>query len=189
MVYHVHTVPPTAEKGRSLAIDRLIINKNGTLSIDGPSEVRRLLPSGVNGYYHITAFNYTISEEIAKLPNLSAPEYLFDGKYIGGASDVYSVGEGGYIEVAFNEAEKLSAICLFPSYLKEQKPGSADVLINGEYLIKDVMFKGENGHSLTVVLSELPEGTSVDTVKISLHLDEGNSYAALSEIVFISEKR
>ena len=48
VVYHVHTVPPNTDNGRSLAIDRLIINEDKTLSVDGPSESRRMLPSGVN---------------------------------------------------------------------------------------------------------------------------------------------
>lgn len=62
IAYHVHTVPPDTAHGRSLAIDRLVVNEDGTLRIDGPTETPRPLPSGINGYVRLEG-GYSIARE------------------------------------------------------------------------------------------------------------------------------
>ena len=63
------------------------------------------------------------------------------------------------------------------------------MLINGQYLCKGLTFVGRSDNPVSVVLSKLPEGTEVETVKVTVHLAEGKTYAALSEISLISAKQ
>ena len=189
VVYHVHTIPPNTDHGRSLAMDRLIVRGDGTLDIDGPSETRRLLPSGVNGYYHVKDFTYTGSGEKAEIPSLSHVDNLFDGVYKGGLEGIYSMDEGGSVEITLASPAELTAVWIYPSSLEDYAPASVDVLINNEFLYKNMSFSGRADNPLAVVLSELPEGTAVEKIKVTVHLAEGNTYAALAEIAMVTAKQ
>ena len=188
VVYHVHTVPPNTDKGRSLAIDRLIVHDDGTLSIDGPSEVRRPLPSGLNGYYHLhDGFTYSGTGEKAELPSRCGVEYLFDGNAMDRITSIFSVDEGGTVEVKMDKPENVTAVWIYPALYEDYYPGSVDVVINGQYIIKDLVFRGTAGNPVVVNLTNLPEGTLVESVELTIHLAEGKQYAALSEVMFITK--
>lgn len=189
VVYHVHTVPPNTDHGRSLAIDRLVVMEDGSLKIDGPSETRRLLPSGINGYFHVKDYTYTGAGEKAEIPSLSNIKNVFDGVSKGGLEGIYSMDEGGTVDITLDTPTALTAIWIHPSTLEDYKPGSVDVLVNGQYLYKELTFTGRPDNPLVVVLSELPEGTAVETVKVTVHLGEGKTYAALSEISMVTARQ
>lgn len=186
VVYHVHTVPPTTEHGRSLAIDRLVIREDGSLAIDGPSETRRPLPSGVNGYYHISEFTYEGSGENAEFAKKSDIANLFDGICKGGFEGIYSLGDGGSISVKLDEPAALSTVIVYPSTYEEYVPGKMDIVINDEYIIKDLKFAGSPGNPAVVSLANLPEETMVESLKFTLNTAEGLEYAALTEIVMVT---
>ena len=184
VVYHVHTVPPNTDKGRSLAIDKLIIREDGTLAVDGPSEVRRPVPSGVNGYYKVTSgFTYTGTGEKAEFPSKCGIDYLFDGDAMARMSNIYSVDEGGSVKITMDEPKSIASVYIYPSKYSKYCPDSCDVIINGKYIIKELKFRGDDGAPVNAALRYLPEGTAVESIEIVLHLKEGNSYAALAEIV------
>ena len=187
IVYHVHTVPPTTEHGRSLAIDRLIIREDGTLAVDGPSETRRPLPSGLNGFTHVTDFTYSGSGEKAEFASASDVGNLFDGLASASLKNIYSMDEGGTVEIKLNTPTALSNLLVYPSMTEKYLPGSFDVTINGSYIIRGVRFAGNPGNPATVTLSNLPEGTAVESLAITVHLAEGSEYAALAEIILISQ--
>ncbi|MBQ9133466.1 MAG: glycoside hydrolase family 43 protein [Clostridia bacterium] len=187
IVYHVHTVPPTVEKGRSLAIDRLIIREDGTLAVDGPSETRRLLPSGLGGYYHLhDGFTYSATGEKAEFASKSKIENLFDGICKGGIDGSFSLDDGGTVEIRLDTPQDVAAVWIYPSVTADYQPAKVDVEINGTYVIKDRPFRGAVGNPATIYLDTLPEGTKVETVKVTVYLTEGLSYAALSEIALIT---
>lgn len=189
VVYHVHTVPPNTDHGRSLAIDRLVVMEDGSLKIDGPSETRRLLPSGINGYFHVKDYTYTGTGEKAEIPSLSNIKNIFDGIAKGGFEGIYSMDEGGTVDITLDTPTELAAIWVYPSTLEDYKPGSIDVLVNGQYLYKGLTFSKRAENPLAVTLSELPEGTAVETVKVTVHLGEGKTYAALSEIAMVTARQ
>lgn len=188
IVYHVHTVPPTVEKGRSLAIDRLVIKDDGTLAVDGPSETRRLLPSGLGGYYHLhNGFSYSASGEKAEFPSKSKIENLFDGICKGSIDGVFSLGDGGTVEIKLDAPQNVVSVWIYPSTNEEYMPQKVDVEINGSYVIKDCMFRGAIGNPTIANLGNLPEGTAVESIKITVYTAEGCEYAALSEVILVTK--
>lgn len=186
VVYHVHTIPPNTDHGRSLAIDRLAIREDGSLVLDGPSENRRPLPSGINGFYHISDITFEGSGEHAEFEKKSDVANLFDGICKGGMDGIYSLANGGSISVKLNTPTSLSNIMMYPSSYSEYAPGSVDVVINDEFIVKGAKFAGSPGNPLIISLLNLPEGTVVDSIKFTLYTAEGLEYAALSEISIIS---
>ncbi len=189
LAYHVHTVPPNTEHGRSLAIDRLIVHEDGTLSVDGPSETMRPLPSGINGYCRVeSGYTYTADGLSSMLKRGSAVEHLFDKNTCSGASDILSLNDGGSISIKFDKPTSLNNVWVIPSIFPAYLPGSADLEINGKYIIEDVKFKDGVCEPVVFTLDTLPEGTLVEDLKITVHTAEGKSYCVLSEIVFIDKK-
>jgi len=189
VVYHVHTVPPNTDGGRSLAIDRLIINEDGTLSVDGPSEVRRPLPSGINGYYHINeGFTYEVTGERSEIASASNPQYLFDGRANTRFTDILSLENGGNITVSFEESQKIAFVWIYPASYEDYIPATADLLINGQYLIKGLIFRGNIGNPLVVNFTNLPDGALVDDISITVYTAEGKQYAGISELTMITKQ-
>ncbi|MBE6679041.1 MAG: hypothetical protein E7598_00795 [Ruminococcaceae bacterium] len=186
VVYHVHTVPPNTDKGRSLAIDRLIINEDGTLAIDGPSEIRRPLPSGVIGYKRVTeGFTYAGNGEKAEFSYNSALDNVFDGVIQRGITGIYSMASGGNVEVRFDVPTKLTAALIYSSTYDDYVPGRIDVEINGKYVVNDCGLIQYGGRIAAVNLEALPDGEAVESIKVTVTAANGSEYAALSEIVFI----
>lgn len=191
MVYHVHTVPPDTKNGRSLALDRLVICADGTLAVDGPSETRRPLPSGANGYSHVALADITVTAvgEKAEIASFSAVENLFDGIAKTSIEGIYSMDEGGSVEVKLSSPTELTSIMLYAPTAEIYVPGTVDVEINGTYIIRGMKFSSRLGNPTTVTLSNLPKDTAVETIKVTAHLAEGSEYAALSEIVMITKRQ
>ncbi|MBQ4150843.1 MAG: glycoside hydrolase family 43 protein [Clostridia bacterium] len=172
VVYHVHTVPPNTDNGRSLAMDRLIINKDGTLRIDGPSEIRRPLPSGVFGFTHITD-GFTSTKDTS---------VLFDG--IAESDTEVLVIDNGEIEFKFDTPKDLYAVMIYSVQNDIYTSERVDVEINGKYAINDcgqIMYQDQFA---LAGLSNMPEGEKVETLKIKVST---SGKAALSEIVFIEK--
>lgn len=186
LVYHVHTVPPNTDNGRSLAIDRLVVREDGTLAADGPSETRRPLPSGMNGYTHVKdGYTYSGVGEKAEIASLSSIDNLFDGVCKGGISGIYSMDDGGVVEIRLEKPTMLSSLMIYPSSQADYAPAAVDVEINGSYVIRDLKFVGRAGNPVIATLSNLPEGTAIESLKITVKTAVGLQYAALSEIVMI----
>lgn len=189
MVYHVHTVPPDTKNGRSLAIDRMVIRADGSLAVDGPSETRRPLPSGANGYRHLhDGFTAMGEGEKAEFASFSSVDFLFDGIAKTSFENIYSMDEGGSVTVTLDTPTELAALLIYAPTLEEYVPGTLDVVINNTYILRGLRFTSRLGSPVTVTLSELPEGTAVETIKVIAHLADGNEYAALSEIVMVTAR-
>jgi len=188
IVYHVHTVPPTTAKGRSIAIDKMVFLPDGSLAVDGPSEVRRPLPSGVNGFYHINSgYECSLEGDIVLQDAECGKEYLFDGLANTASTRIAAFKNGGSAHISFAKAQDMVSLWLYPSSCADYLPGSAEVLINGEYLIKG-SFGGVAGNPLVISLSNIPDGVKVENVKVTLYAAEGKECAALSEIIMIKKK-
>ncbi len=188
MVYHVHTVPPNSNGGRSLAIDRMIFKEDGTLAVDGPSTARRPLPSGISGFYHINSgFSYsTTGENTAAYPDTDS-KFLFDWSAVATDSSITSFTNGGTVDISFEKEESIKTVTVYPANHADHTPRSVDVLVNGQYLIKDVKFKEELGSPACVTLTNLPDGVKVKELKITVYTAEGKENAALAEIIFIAK--
>lgn len=189
MVYHVHTVPPDTKNGRSLAIDRMVIRADGSIAVDGPSETRRPLPSGANGYRHVhDGFTATGEGEKAEFSSFSSVDFLFDGIAKTSFENIYSMDEGGSVTITLDTPTALTSLMLYAPSLAEYVPATVDVEINGKYILRGLAFSSRLGSPVTATLSGLPEGTAVETAKITVHLADGNEYAALSEIVMVTAR-
>ena len=189
MVYHVHTVPPDTKNGRSLAIDRMVIRADGSIAVDGPSETRRPLPSGANGYRHVhDGFTATGEGEKAEFASFSSVDFLFDGIAKTSFENIYSMDEGGSVTITLDTPTALTSLMLYAPSLAEYVPATVDVEINGKYILRGLAFSSRLGSPVTATLSGLPEGTAVESVKVIAHLADGNEYAALSEIVMVTAR-
>ena len=62
-------------------------------------------------------------------------------------------------------------------------PSRITLEINGEYVIKDVRTQSASRASNVISLSNLPEGTKVHTVKITVTPQEGKQSADICEIL------
>ena len=186
LAYHVHTVPPNTDHGRSLAIDRLIINEDGTLSVDGPSESMRPLPSGINGYSRVeSGFTYSADGLSQVNKRSSAVENLFDKVAYAGMTDILSLAEGGSVSVTFDSPTSLNSIWVHTSYYDDYAH-TADLVINGEYIIKDVKFNARGNAPAVFVLDNLAD-VPVKELKIIVHPDSARGYTLLSEVTFIKK--
>ncbi|MBR5539671.1 MAG: hypothetical protein IKU61_07210, partial [Clostridia bacterium] len=188
IAYHVHTVPPNTDNGRSLAIDRLVFNPDGTLAVDGPSENKRPLPSGINGFVRVEdCFTYSADGLSNMNKRSSAVENVFDKIAYAGMTDILTLSEGGSISIKFDKPTSLYSVWVYPSYYDTYKH-SADIIINGEYTIKDVKFNARGNDPAVFVLDKLPSGVLVEELKIVVHVDPERGYAILSEVEFIDKK-
>ena len=189
VVYHVHTVPPNTDNGRSLAIDRLLFKEDGSLEIDGPSEIHRPTPSGVGGFYHLTSgFTYSASGDKWQFSTGSNIDNLFDGIAQRTVNGIFSMEDGGSVEIKFDEPQKLHAVLVHTTLEDYYVPGRVDIEVNGKYAMNDCGMMLYGGKLAVANLSELPEETLVENFKITVGTGEGKEYAALSEITMIVRK-
>lgn len=188
MVYHVHTVPPNTDGGRSLAIDRMIFKDDGTIAVDGPSIARRPLPSGMSGFYHINSgFTYTVTGEDTELYADTDASFLFDWSAVAKETEITALKDGATVDIVFEKEESIVSVMVYPAVNAEYTPRSVDVLINDNYIIKDVSFKDELGEPACVTLTKLPEGVKIRTLTVTVHTAEGKTACALAEIIFIAK--
>ena len=177
MVYHVHTVAPNVDGGRSLAIDRIVFNEDGSLSVDGPSTLRRPLPSGVGGYYHVKE-GFTAGDTDVSC--------LFDG-ICESTDDICLMQNGSSLEFTFDTPQKLSELMIYSAPADFYAPATVSVEINGKYVISDCTSPVYGGRLSVASLENLPADTLVETLKITVTTADGNDYVALSEVVMIGK--
>ncbi len=177
MVYHVHTVAPNTDSGRSLAIDRIVFSEDGTPSVDGPSAIRRPLPSGVGGYYHVKD-GYAVTAD-------ADTSSLFDGICTVPDKNVCFMASGESIEISFDTPQNLHALMVYSSPLSIYSPETLSVEINGKYVISDCTSAVYGGELSVATFENLPEGTLVETLKITPTAKDGD--VILGEIVMITK--
>lgn len=189
VVYHVHTVPPTTDGGRSLAIDRLVVAEDGSLRVDGPSEIFRPLPSGIGGFYHVSdGFTYSGNGEKWQFSTGSAIEHLFDGIAQRGVTEIYSMENGGSVEIKFDTPKNIYAVMIYGSTDDYYTPGKVDVEINGKYVINDCGLIVQGGRLAVANISEISSKEPIESLKVIVSTAEGKEYAVLSEIALIARK-
>ena len=179
MVYHVHTKAPDVNGGRSLAIDRIIFNADGSISVDGPSTNRRPLPSGACGYYHVKD-GYTVSANV----DTSA---LFDGIATVQDDVMCFMQSGESVEIKFDTPENLYALMIYSSPLSTYTPESITVEVNGKYVITDCTTPIYGGEISLATFENLPADTLVETIKITPIAKDGTENVILSEVVMITK--
>ncbi|MBQ6893282.1 MAG: glycoside hydrolase family 43 protein [Clostridia bacterium] len=178
MVYHVHTVAPNTDGGRSLAIDRILFNEDGSLSVDGPSSIRRPLPSGTNGFYHLKD-GFTVAGNV---------DYsgLFNGIVKESDSNMCFVESGSSVEITFDEPQNLYALMIYSSPFSQYTPDVISVEINGEYIISDCTSPVYGGELSVAIFENLPADTLVESVKMTFTAEKEVSHVFLSEIMMIT---
>ena len=188
IVYHVHTVPPTIDKGRSAAIDRLLVNGDGTLSVAGPSLLLMPVPSGVNGFIRVhDGFSVTVDGESAPNPSYSDVENIFDGLLASNSKDLLYFKDGGTLTLTFADKLPLSSLWVYPAQMLSYRPASMTVEINGTYIIENISLDNADGAAGIASFARLPSDTLVETVKITFHTASGREYAAINELVLIKK--
>ncbi len=164
MCYHVHTVPPTADSGRSLCIDKVYFRDDGTVYVDGPSSIIKTFPSGKGGYHFLPAEEYSIS---CGESSRGSAEYLSDGIIVNaGTKELRTDGEA-VVEMSFAGHGDVCVIFVYCRSGEEYSPSSCTAVINGKYIIEDIDCPS-NGNPVQIILSNLPEGTQVENVKLTM---------------------
>ncbi|MBQ5390685.1 MAG: hypothetical protein IIU58_07245, partial [Clostridia bacterium] len=130
---------------------------------------------------------YSATGEKAEFASKSKLENLFDGLTKGKMDGIFSLENGGTINLKLDEPQNIVTVWMYPSSMEEYTPAKADVLINGSYLIKNIAFDDVPGKAAIAGLSNLPEGTLVEDIQITLYTADGREYAALTEIVMVTK--
>ena len=133
-------------------------------------------------------FTYTVNGEKAEFPSKCGAKYIFDGNAMARMSEIASFDEGGSIKITMDQPTDVKCMYLYPSQYGEYAPDGCEVIINGQYVISGLKFRGDDGAPITVSFRYLPDGTLIESIEVVLHLKDGNSYAALAEIVMQTKK-
>ncbi len=187
-VYHCLNNGKDAKDGRSPCIDRVVFDEEGRLFIDGPSDFRMPVPSGTNN-------NYILEKENISLlgSDIEDAEKVFDTLTNGLTAmsllkDKTKLNDG-YIELGISGGYDISNIWIYPPAFGSTKSSTFDLLINGKYSISGLTFEGtDNNSPLVVSLSKLPEGETVETVRITGHVAADETRFEISEIRFQYKK-
>lgn len=181
MCYHVHTVPPKADKGRSLCIDRVYFRDDGSVYVDGPSTVIMHSPSGTAGY-RCPAGGYTVSVE-GKTHGDSG--CLSDGVIVNCGTEELRTEGAAVINIDLSCCENAIAVLVYPGNDVKTAPASCSAEINGRYVIADVEFP-DDGNPAAIVLTGLPKDTDVRKIRITVTPRECGE-CSLGEIVVIEK--
>ena len=183
LTYHSHTVPPNTDKGRSLYIDKLVVNPDGTLYANGPTNTKQPLPDGINGYYKYHG-------DIEITGNLSSNQdlgILYDEMIPKGLANHIVIQDGEVIKFTFPEAQKLDLMWIYQTTIEENKVASVDITINGEFIYRGVKF-ASSGAPLIINFDKLPEGTMIKAIDFKFTQAEGSKGSAIGEITFSTKK-
>ncbi len=185
LTYHSHTVPPNTENGRSLYIDKLIIEEDGSLHVNGPTNTRQPLPDDLgktekyNGEVEVTA---SVTDGDQKL------ECLSDEIISKGLGGIVEFSDGDSVTFKFPETQGFDAMWVYSSKAIGYMPGKIDVVINNKYIIRDVGFPSDRGSSAIVTFKNLPDGEGINDIKIVFEKAEGSELSAISEVTFVTAK-
>lgn len=183
LTYHAHTVPPNTEQGRSLYIDKLIVNEDGTLYVNGPTQTKQPMPDGVNGYY-----KYHGDVEITGiLEGNNNLEILRDEKIPKGLSNYTIFTDEDIITYTFPEAQAFDLVWIYQASLETVKAACADVVVNGKFVYKGVKFPS-GGAPLIINFDKLPDGTEIKTIAFRFTKEEGSGGSPIGEIIFSTKK-
>lgn len=180
LTYHTHTTPPNTDNGRSLCIDKLVVNPDGTLYANGPTNTKQPLPDGINGYYKYHG-------DIEITGNLSSNQdlgILYDEMIPKGLANHIVIQDGEVIKFTFPEAQEFDLMWIYQTTLESNGVASVDVVINGQYVYKDFKF-ASSGVPAIINFSKLPKGTKIETVEFSFKKAEGSDGSAIGEITFV----
>ena len=182
-VYHSHTDVKNPSGDRTPCIDRMVFAEDGTLSVNGPSTWRQPLPSGLNG---ITTIHGGVKAEL----DGKEAKLLLDGSTGSLATGTYCklTGESA-VKLTFDEETPLTFVWIYPASYPGYIPQTATVTVNGEYRIENVRFSADKKSPALCVLTELPEGTKVKTLEITVALKDGQETAGLSEIILQKKEK
>ena len=184
LTYHSHTVPPNTDHGRSLYIDKLIIEADGSLHVNGPTNTKQPLPDGINGtkkYDGPVTISGSFADGKEQNVNVLADEIVSKG-----LDGLVKMSDGDSVTFKFDTAQDFDAMWVYSSRMSGYMPGEVDVIINNSYIIKDVKFSSVKGSPATVVFSKLPEGTLISEITLVFEKAEGQELAAISEVTFVT---
>lgn len=186
-VYHSLTNPGGEYEYRQLCVDRMLINDNGTLSVNGPSLFLQPLPSGTKSITPLSGESYTINctDSAVSAGNTAL---LSDGHVAKSFSGLVTLKHGSSLELGFKEEKGLAYLLIYPSPLADTcpSPASVTVLINDMYLISDIIFDEKALPSPAVIaFDNLPEGVLISEIELTFTTKEGSGDCSISEIAVI----
>ncbi len=182
LTYHAHTVPPNSEHGRSLYIDRLVIEPDGSLHVNGATNTRQPLPEGLKGtekYKGELEITGALTDADQKLDCLS------DEVVAKGLEGIVEFADGDSVSLSFPEGQNFDAMWIYSTKMFGYMPGKVDVIINNKYIIKELSFPETRGSALIVNFKNIPEGESIHEINLVLTKAEGSELSALAEVTFV----
>ncbi len=177
-VYHTHTDPKNPSGNRTPCVDKLIFGDDGELYCFGPNIGRVPLPSGENGIYKLfDGVNITTDAKGADASVLTDQRLSTEN----GGSVTLSADES--VTVTLDEPRELYLVWIYNGTDTATIPSRITLEINGEYIIRDVRAQSASRASNIISLTNLPEGTKVSTIKISVTPKDGQDSADICEIL------
>ena len=180
MVYHSHydvtnTTNPIADI--TPCVDKIVFDKDGKMSVNGPSVAKQPFLSGVNGLckkyegVKVTSDLKTVSGDIDSLTNgatVTDTPYVFAGE--------------GSVRLDFDAPITAESIWIYGEKTAERAPRSVYAVVNGTHTTEKVTFGDEKPYTPAVIVLDMQEVKSVE-----LRFDGGDE-AAISEIVTVEKK-
>ena len=178
-VYHTHTDPKNPSGNRTPCVDKLVFGEDGELYCFGPNIGRVPLPSGEDGTYKLfDGVNVSTDAKGADVSVLTDQRLSTDKN-----TGVVTLSAEESVTVTLDEPRELYLVWVYNGTDTKTIPSRITLEINGEYVIKDVRAQSASRSSNVISLSNLPEGTKVHTIKISVTPQDGKESADICEIL------
>ena len=178
-VYHTQVDPANPSGNRTPNIDKLVFGEDGLLYANGPSAWNQPVPSGVSGFYKLTE-GLSVSATGA---SAGSAALLLD-ELTGGSAVSLTAEDSVTLTIA--SPLRPATLWLYPG--ASATPESASVLVDGTYLIENVLFPSAEGAPLVFSFSSLPAGVTATTFEITVTPKSGKQACSLSELVLQYKK-
>ena len=187
--YHSHNNPYDLTKvNRIPCIDKLVVCKDGTLKVSGPSFAIQPLPSGTSGLYKkydgvsVGSTYQTLSGEAGDLTDeIVAHNNITDGVYN------FICDSEKFIEIKYDIPLSLDSLWIYGVYSIRMTPKKVYAIINDTYKTKTYTFSSAAPLMPVVIdFGTLESGVKVQNVK--LYFEGRDAYTpigALSEIITV----
>lgn len=191
MIYHDHVVPDQGGNFRQMAMDRVVFEEDGTLTVNGPTLYFQPIPAGIGRTNLADSMQITLGEGTSAQEG-SGTKLLNDGVFAVTEADdrkslILSVNSEGRVEFTMSPdaAKRLSSIVVYCGNDADLDFGSVEIMLDDDLRIADATLPTmAEDRSLRLNFDEV----LVEKISFSFVPKEGKTNISLSEIMIFGEE-